>query len=440
MTSASTFADFHRKTASARYAHGVRAGVVAELFGLGPRGIRWRQAAVVVIGAWLSGNAFDLVRGDVSFDVPPAALVSILAWPIIFTFAAITAIRSFQSPLVIAGATGALHTLLFTGLRIALSDQNLEAYAVEFPVWQRAAISFSWTFLDMLAIQIAVSAGLRWIGLVVALSLSSVAQGIAIRFMQGGEFDLQTYIGGLGGEWARILVNAGAWASALWINWRWWKTAAAAQSSIVAEMPVAVESTDSADVEAAPSLVSAGLLFLPLVAFGAVLVVLFVFVESFQSFSESWSSGSTLVQATGFWAPAFAALTALAGRKWRYRTLALALVSLSAPYLGILDVETGIAITGSGGLGAVAMGLSEVLVSVPFGMVAILAVAVAFQPERSTAAFPRSIQIALLFGAAVTYLDVLTIQGFQQMAATGGPASNDLSGALAQWVIDLLTR
>ncbi len=51
-------ADARGATPDLRYARGVQAGNLAELFGLSTSGVRWGQVVVVVIGTWLSGNAF----------------------------------------------------------------------------------------------------------------------------------------------------------------------------------------------------------------------------------------------------------------------------------------------------------------------------------------------------------------------------------------------
>jgi sec-independent protein translocase protein TatA len=111
-----TIADSYGAIPDWRYAHGVQAGAIAELFGLGINRIRRRQVVVVVIGTWLSGNASRLQNVGIE-NLSVQNVVVMTVWPIIFVFCAITAIRSFQSGVAVAVSTGPLHSLLFTSVR-----------------------------------------------------------------------------------------------------------------------------------------------------------------------------------------------------------------------------------------------------------------------------------------------------------------------------------
>lgn len=168
-------ADGDGATPDRRYGRGVRAGTVAELFGLGLTGVRWPQVGVIVIGFWLSGSGISLFR--LGFENLPAVnLVLTVLWPVTFVFSAITAIRSFQSTGMVAVSTGALFSLIYTSIRLVLSSQDLLP-ARDTSFWMQAAISsFVWPVLTMLAINFAAAGTMRWVRMACGLFAASVIE------------------------------------------------------------------------------------------------------------------------------------------------------------------------------------------------------------------------------------------------------------------------
>ena len=135
-------------TADRRYARFPTAGAMAELFGLGSDGVRWRQIAIIVTGVWMSDNAGYLwYRGDLPVTGFSSALL-LVAQPALFVFATITALRSFQSVVATAVAGAGFNAVLLTSLQVAVSASALQ------DGWPKsAAATFATTWFTLTALQ-----------------------------------------------------------------------------------------------------------------------------------------------------------------------------------------------------------------------------------------------------------------------------------------------
>jgi hypothetical protein len=112
-------------------------------------------------------------------------LAVITAWPITFVFAAITAIRSFQSGVAVALATGALHSLLSTSIQyVAYGSIRLNENLM-----QVLAASLLWPVLTMFALVLAVSGRARWTRMMFGLTVASLAQAYLINGLYTGSWD-----------------------------------------------------------------------------------------------------------------------------------------------------------------------------------------------------------------------------------------------------------
>ena len=197
------------------YAHGVRAGALAELFGLGVNGIRWPQVVVVLIGTWLSGNGATLfTAGMDSFSAVNLAVMT--AWPITFVFAAITAIRSFQSGVAVAIATGVLHSLLFTSIRYVASG-SIWSIRLDQNLMQVMASSLLWPVLTMFALALAVSGRARWTRMAFGLTVASFAQIFLINGLYTGSWDPTRPLTDATAI-TREIVSAIVWTAAFWFG------------------------------------------------------------------------------------------------------------------------------------------------------------------------------------------------------------------------------
>ena len=197
------------------YAQGVRAGALAELFGLGVNGIRWPQVVVVLIGTRLSGNGTTLfTAGMDSFSAVNLAVMT--AWPITFVFAAITAIRSFQSGVAVALATGALHSLLFTSIRYVAYGSTSSIQLNE-NLMQMVATSFLWPALTMFALALAVSGRARWTRMAFGLTVASLVQLFLIDGLYTGSWDPTRTLTDVT-EITREIVSAIVWTTTFWFG------------------------------------------------------------------------------------------------------------------------------------------------------------------------------------------------------------------------------
>ena len=122
---ATTFADagaavpdsWFGAAAGERYRHGVRAGNLAELFGLAGDRLYWKQILVLVVGLTLLRNLGWLMRPELFAVLTFMTVVWMMIPDIVFVASAITAVRSFRGSLNIACATGVMYTALVTVAR-----------------------------------------------------------------------------------------------------------------------------------------------------------------------------------------------------------------------------------------------------------------------------------------------------------------------------------
>lgn len=195
--------------ANRRYAAGVQGGSLAELFGLGPRGIRWPQVLVVTVGTWLGDNMESLVTYGISS--PGWSLL----WPGLFVLAAITAVRSFQHGTAVAIATGTLYAVMTTAVRLVLSS---DVFSLDDPgrLLRSAGLSFLWPFLTMAALWFAVSGPRRWLRMVLSLTAVSVLVQVInpIVYEWGSGYGPETVVARL--PW--ILVSNAVWVMAFWFG------------------------------------------------------------------------------------------------------------------------------------------------------------------------------------------------------------------------------
>ncbi len=134
---------------------------LAELLGVGRRGIRWRQVAVLVIGTWLADILRMLIGGGLSVE-------SALVWAggaALFVFAAITAVRYMRRGLAVVLLTGTVYSV--GGIAITLVPgihyYSRIYYGLGPGLGISSAIAFAFAALRMIALQFAVSGPLRWI-------------------------------------------------------------------------------------------------------------------------------------------------------------------------------------------------------------------------------------------------------------------------------------
>lgn len=196
-----------------RYERGVWTGTLAELFGLGINGIRWRQVTVLVIGTWLSDSAFTLQRVSLE-SLSPQHVILMTLWPMIFVFSAMTAIRSFQSGLAVAAVTGAMYSLLFTSIRfVAFKSDALSFEPAAY--WIRsAAASFIWPTLTMFALEFAASGIRRWTRMLCGLFVASVGEIYLSAGIYLGTWNPQE----LASQLLRLSISALIWTAAFWIG------------------------------------------------------------------------------------------------------------------------------------------------------------------------------------------------------------------------------
>lgn len=195
--------------ADRRYAAGVQGGSLADLFGLGPRGIRWPQVLVVTGGMWLGDNLESLVTGVMSS--PGWSLV----WPALFVLSAITAVRSFQHGTAVAIATGTLYAVVTIAFRLVLSG---DVFSLDDPerLLRSAALSFLWPVLTMAALWFAVSGPRRWLRMVLSLTAVSVLVQVInpIVYEWGFVYGPEAVVARL--PW--MLVSNAVWAVAFWFG------------------------------------------------------------------------------------------------------------------------------------------------------------------------------------------------------------------------------
>lgn len=196
-----------------RYASGFRTGAVAELFGLGTRGLRWPQVLVIVVGTSLSNGVSSFVTGSLPGTV---SLFLLIVSPATFVFAAITAARSFQSGPIVALFTGAMYSLLYTALRFGAhrySDRGIDYWI------QSAGHAFIWPALTMLALEFAVSGRSRWIRMAFALFVALLVEDYVLVGMYSGHWSPGPFVEvEAGGPVVTMIGSALIWTLAFWIG------------------------------------------------------------------------------------------------------------------------------------------------------------------------------------------------------------------------------
>jgi hypothetical protein len=203
--------------ADSRYVHGVSAGNLATLFGIGRAGLRWGQIAAVTVGVFFSNNAGFLAQLTVPGMADGVALLAALGSPVFFVAAAILAIRSFQTAPAVVVATGAIYTLLKMSMRFAIASNASVYDASDYSdYWLRmAAGSFVWATLTMIALHFAVAGGQRWLRMIAALAIAALAANILWTLLFVGEtFDSQLAMA-LVNPWpvllSSLVMTAGFW-------------------------------------------------------------------------------------------------------------------------------------------------------------------------------------------------------------------------------------
>jgi hypothetical protein len=165
-----------------------RAGALAELFGIGPEGIRWGQVIVVTIGTWASFNINLLMNPSRNSVSGAEDLAFMILMPAFFVFAAITAIRSSQSQLAVALLAGLLYSVSTIALRYGLSPESLSFMGDGW--WIRAGASrVIWTFLAITALQYAVVGRQMWLRMIVFLTVASFVSGFISQALYAQDWD-----------------------------------------------------------------------------------------------------------------------------------------------------------------------------------------------------------------------------------------------------------
>jgi hypothetical protein len=157
-----------------RYAHGVRTGEIAELFGIGPRGVRFAQVATLLIAITI-GNQPEIFQWIQMGVVGVSDQWRFMIRPAFFIFAAITAIRSFDGVGAIALVTGGIYALLVLALNVI---QGRVDHIDELVIRQNAASAIG-PALAMVALQLGVIGTARWVRIAVGLALTGVLQSLS---------------------------------------------------------------------------------------------------------------------------------------------------------------------------------------------------------------------------------------------------------------------
>ena len=154
------------------------------------------------------------------------------------------------------------------------------------------------------------------------------------------------------------------------------------------------------------------------------------------SLVAAWQQLSSLVQITGVLCPLIAVCVSAFGydsSKTRPIIVAMALLSLAAPFVGMWDIRQGILAVGSTTVSAVAAGLSETLLTIPFAWAAGLALAISIMPRHPQHRY-RSTIIGLGVLAMICLLvNAIAMRDAAVVATTGG----DLPG-LAGWLVRIV--
>ena len=204
-----------------RYAFGVGNGPLAELVGVGPAGVRWKQVAVIATGTWLGSSSAQFQTVVQFFGgtevINPADPILRIVSPLIFVFTAITAVRSFQASHSIALYSALLYSGLVTALRLAATTLAGSTFGLDY--WLRSgAVAFSWMALTMVALQFSVEGASRWLRMTGALVVASFVQSIIVAALYLGDADVEqwlTFV--LATVWAQPIASA-LWTLGFWLG------------------------------------------------------------------------------------------------------------------------------------------------------------------------------------------------------------------------------
>jgi len=170
---------------------------------VGTSGVRWRQVAVIVVGTWLSAGGpaqLPTLAGfgaESNTNVADALLYFVS--PFLFVFSAITAVRSFQSSLAIVVSSALLHSLLSTGIRVAMwlgwGDLLGQNTLPGQDLLRVGATAFSWMTFSMCALHYSVAGEHRWTRMTRGLCAAFLAQSLVVAALYLGLTDLVQWIG-----------------------------------------------------------------------------------------------------------------------------------------------------------------------------------------------------------------------------------------------------
>jgi len=173
-----------------RYAHAVQPAALAEMLGVGPRGLRWRQLSVVAATAWLAGNT-DLLERLGQQRLP---LSSVNVWftlgPLLFAAAAVTGVRTFGSGAAATLGSAGLYSLMIAGYRAALDVESPLSIGLQF------ASPAVWAAFMMLALQHAARWQLRWGRTAGAVVIANYAASYVRSSLYTGTWDGAAFLQG----------------------------------------------------------------------------------------------------------------------------------------------------------------------------------------------------------------------------------------------------
>ena len=218
------YLDWHTAVADERYRHGVRAGHLAELFGLGGDRVNRTQIIVVVIGMTLARSygllSYALVSRPDALDLVTMPYVaSMIFTSMAFVVSAITAARSFRSGLSVSCATGAMYAGLVASMQWAFGPTS--SASVQLAPWVPLLTAFTWGTLTMGALAIAVGRRVPWLRLLIALTVTSLIQSFITLGLYAHTWDLQDYVEGLFGSLSSATPGSSLITTAtFWLGYR----------------------------------------------------------------------------------------------------------------------------------------------------------------------------------------------------------------------------
>ena len=211
-------AGWQAAAADTRYRHGVSAGNLAELLGLGGDRLQWRQIAVIVVGLSVGVNLFLLTRPEVLDAMTPAYLLRLLAPAVVFVVSAVVVVRSFRSGLPVSLATGLLYAGGMTALRWVLAQPSANYGIVA--AWTPTVGSFVWGALTMGALAFASARKSPWIRLLIALLAASVLESFVQLGLYSGTWAPERLVESTISQWPYTVGSCVIMTAAFWIGYR----------------------------------------------------------------------------------------------------------------------------------------------------------------------------------------------------------------------------